>query len=67
MHVDKVHSPANFQLNHDRTVNKRLDLGAPIFSNVYMFTRAVRPPIVDVLDLHSKGQRFKASTSEVRT
>ena len=48
------------------TANKRLEPEAPIFANICKLTRYLRLPIfipiVDVLDLPLKGQRFESST-----
>ena len=63
--IDKVSSPANFHPNHDCYTNKWLDLEAQGFAHISMFTRSICPPIfiqiVNVVDLHFEGQRFKSS------
>ena len=51
------------------TVNKRLDVEAPIFAYICRLTSYVFLPIFiqifNVLDIHFKGQRFESSTSKV--
>ena len=77
IHMLNLTRPANFHPNHDLiwykkikdcTTNKRLDLEVSIFAHICMFTSTVRQPIfiniVNVFDLHFKGQRFKLSISE---
>ena len=50
------------------TTNKRLDLDAPIFADIFSSTRYFRRPIfnriINVLDLYFLGQRFESSTLE---